>query len=302
MTPRRDDWTPPDPPPRSRDGRSPLERFAVARLRADVAAMPASDVVQIVLWPETIANWARDASVATAVAYNMLSRFKPYRRVRELLARRLDVPGFVLDHLIDASRPLPSVLRVPAADYAAAFPDAPPLPLRGEAVSPTVRLPAVRDGTNPIEQRAVWRVWHDAAALPASVLVQIALFPETLAEWARRQRLPPSLLYAMLAGVQPHPGIREALARRLGVAVSAVNVLVDGERREPAAPAPGPLADSPPGDSPAADPSAADRPIAGPRTAEGRPAAGNAARARAAAAGGADATPAAPPDQLSLDF
>ncbi len=207
--------------------------------------MPASDVVQLVLWPDTLAGWARQSSVATAVAYNMLSRFKPYRRVRELLARRLDVPGFVLDHLIDASRPLPSVLRVPAADYTAAFPAEPTVPPRGDAVSPTVRLPAVRDGTNPIEQRAVWRAWRDVAALPASLLVQIALFPETLADWARRQRVPPSMLYAMLAGAQPHPGIREALARRLGVGVAALNVLVDAERREPASPAPVPLAESP---------------------------------------------------------
>ena len=245
MTPRSDEWSPSSPPPRARDGRSPLERYAIAKLRADVAAMPASDVVQIVLWPDTIASWARESSVATAVAYNMLSRFKPYRRARELLARRLDVPGFVLDHLVDASRPLPSVLRLPAADYAAAFPDEPPLPPRGDAVSPTVRLPSVRDGTNPIEERAVWRAWRDVAALPASVLVQVALFPETLADWARRQRVPPSMLYAMLAGAQPHPGIREALARRLGVAVSAVNVLVDGERREPVVPEPAPLAEPP---------------------------------------------------------
>lgn len=293
MTPRSDDWTRPVPPPKARDGRSPLERYAVAKLRADVAAMPSSDVVQIVLWPDTIAGWARESAVATAVAYNMLGRFKPYRRVRELLARRLDVPGFVLDHLIDASRPLPSVLRLPAADYAAAFPDEPPLPPHGDGVSPTVRLPAVRDGSNPIEQRAVWRAWRDVAALPASVLVQIALFPETLAEWARRQRVPPSMLYAMLAGAQPHPGIRESLARRLGVATSAVNVLVDSERREPTAPVPSPLAEPPDEERPPGrrgqahdvlrasrdDPSSDAPPDAPP-----------------------DATPETPGDQLSLGF
>ncbi|HEY0971723.1 MAG TPA: hypothetical protein VGE02_12205 [Gemmatimonadales bacterium] len=282
MTPASSGWTSPPPPPRARDGRSPIERYAIAKLRADVAAMPASDVVQIVLWPDTLAGWARESAVATAVAYNMLSRFKPYRRVRELLARRLDAPGFVLDHLIDASRPLPSVLRLPAADYAAAFPDEPPLPPRGDAVSPTVRLPAVRDGSNPIEQRAVWRAWRDVAALPASVLVQIALFPETLAEWARRHRVPPPMLYAMLAGAQPHAGIREALARRLGVGIAAVDALVDAERREPMAPTPIPLAEPPLAD---------------------RSPAPNGSRHEAASEGPPpDSRADGPPDQLSLGF
>jgi hypothetical protein len=232
---------------RARDGRSPLERYAVSRMATDVAAMPASDVVQLVLWPETVAHWARDAGIATAVAYNMLSRFKPYRRVRELLARRLDVPGFVLDHLVDAARPLPSVLRAPEAGAGAGTGDLaePPRPPRGDELSPTLRLPAVRDGSNPLEQRAVWRVWRDAAALPASTIVQIALFPETLAEWARRRRVPPSALYALLAGTQPNPGVRELLAQRLGVAPSALATLIDRVRREPAVPAPRELAPPP---------------------------------------------------------
>lgn len=273
-------WTTPEPPPRARDGRSPLERHAVARLRADVAAMPASDVVQLVLWPDTLAHWARDAAVAPAVAYNMLSRFKPYRRVRELLARRLDVPGHVLDHLIDASRPLPSVLRVRGEETEVHELTAPPPPPPGDRIPPTLRLPAVRDGSNPIEQRAVWRVWNDLAALPASLLVQVALFPETLAEWARRQRVPPSMLYAMLAGTQTHPGLRDALARRLGLSVGALALVVDGTRREPAGAASAPLADPP-----------------GTPSDHGDAAAGGAAADAASPVG-----PAARPDQLSLGF
>ena len=268
MPPADRPTTPGDAPPRARDGRSPLERHAVARLRADVAAMPASDVVQLVLWPDTLAHWARGASVATAVAYNMLSRFKPYRRVRELLARRLDVPWHVLDHLIDAPRPLPSVMRVGAEPRDAPL-DEPPAPPPGDRIPPTLRLPAVRDGTNPIEQRAVWRVWRDLAALPASLLVQVALFPETLAEWARRQRVPPSMLYAMLAGTQPHPGLREALARRLGLSSAALALAVDATRREPGGAAARPLVDppsndeSPTGGLPAPPPDSGDAPPPG---------------------------------------
>lgn len=227
--------------PAERDGRSPLERLALGRLRADVAAMPASDVVQLVLWPETLADWARGAAIAPAVAYNMLARFKPYRRVRERLAHRLDVPGFVLDHLVDAPRPLPAAQRALPADQAADLPAsqgdahaplAPPPP--PAVVEPTVRLPAVRDGTNPIEQRALWRAWHDVAALPASVLVQVALFPETLAQWARRREVPPSMVYAMLAGSATHRHLRLALARRLDLPADAVDQVIDRPRREPA--------------------------------------------------------------------
>ena len=228
------------PLPRERDGTSPLERLAVERMRLDVGSMPASDVVQLVLWPDTVAAWARDASVAPAVAYNMLSRFKPYRRVRELLAHRLDVPTFVVDHLIDAPRPLPSALRVPDA-AAAALPIEPP-----PRVSPTLQLPARRDGSNPIERRAAWHVAQDAAAFPASMIVQLALYPETLAEWARRRSVGPSMVYGMLAGTQPHPGLREALARRLDVATPVLAALLDAPRREPRRAPTAALADAPP--------------------------------------------------------
>ena len=229
-------------PPGERDGRSPVERLALARLRTDVAAMPASDVVQLVLWPQTVADWARSAHVAPAVAYNLLSRFKPYRRVRELLAHRLDVPVIVLDHLVDAARPLPASYRSPARPLGdAASPPAPPPQPSGQP-----RLAALRDGGNPLEQRAVFQAWRDVAALPASILVQLALFPESLADWARRRKVPPSMLYAMLAGTHRHPRVREALARQLDVSTLALDGLVDATRREPAAPPSLPLADSPP--------------------------------------------------------
>ena len=229
-----------DPMPRERDGSSPLERLAVERMRVDVASMPASDVVQLVLWPDTVAAWARDAGVAPAVAYNMLSRFKPYRRVRELLAHRLDVPTFVVDHLVDAPRPLPVELRVAAVAAAGVPPIAAPPP-----VSPTVQLPGRRDGSNPIERRAAWHVAQEIAALPASLVVQLAIYPETLAEWARRRSVGPSMVYGMLAGTQPQPGLREALARRLDVPTPILATLLDSPRREPRRPGIAPLADVP---------------------------------------------------------
>lgn len=248
-------WPPPDDRPLERDGRSPVERHALARLSADVAAMPASDIVQLVLWPQTLADWARDVAVATAVVYNLLAGVKPYRRVRELLALRLESPPEVLDHLVDAPRPLPSAMRAPDSATAAIGPQAhrdpappppPPPPSADEWRRSGRSLPNVRDGSNPLEQRAVFHAWRNVAALPASLLIQLAIFPETLAAWARRRSVPASMLYATLAGSHRNARIRDALARQLDVSTAALDHIIQAPRHEPAAPATIPLADAPP--------------------------------------------------------
>jgi hypothetical protein len=244
-----DDQAPPRPSG-ERTGRGPIERQALARTRLEIASMPASDVVQLALWPDNIAGWARTAGVSGSVVYNMLARVKPYRRVRELLAHRLDVPAFVLDHLVDAARPLPLALRPPDPDRPARPPV--PLPATGDAESLTLTLPGVRDGSNPLERRAVYRVEREIAALPASLVVQLALYPETLAQWARRQELPAPVLYATLAAAQPNLRIRYALSRRLGVSQRDVDALIDARRAEPRANVPPMLADVRP--SPSVEP------------------------------------------------
>jgi hypothetical protein len=227
--------------PRQRTGHSVIEHQAVARIRLDVASMPASDVVQLALWPDTIANWARSVHVSTSVVYNMLSRVKPYRRVRELLAHRVDVPVFVLDHLVDAARPLPIALRPPDPDQGAVRVP----PARGAPAADTAALllPGVRDGSNPLERRAVFRVETEIAALPASLVVQLALYPETLAAWARREGLPAPMLYSTLAGAQPHQRIRHSLARRLGTSPRDLDALIGAMRPEPQATRPPTLPD-----------------------------------------------------------
>src|SRR5688500_13326983 len=75
-----------------RDGRNAIERLAVAAVRAEVAAMPASLVVQLALWPGEVAAWAREIRASESLVYNMLAARKPYARTRALLAARLDVP------------------------------------------------------------------------------------------------------------------------------------------------------------------------------------------------------------------
>ena len=111
----RDPGGVPLPPPsmRDRDGLSALERKALYRVHTELPAMPASLVVQILLWPEKITDWARDESVTPALVYNMLGGFKPYHGLRERLAQRLGVTKGAVDNLIDARRQQPSTRRIP---------------------------------------------------------------------------------------------------------------------------------------------------------------------------------------------
>ena len=98
---------------RDRDGLSALERKALYRVHTELPAMPASLVVQILLWPEKITDWARDEGVTPALVYNMLGGFKPYHGLRERLAQRLGVTKSAVDHLIDARRQQPSTRKIP---------------------------------------------------------------------------------------------------------------------------------------------------------------------------------------------
>jgi hypothetical protein len=103
----------PPPSSRDRDGLSALERKALYRVHTELPAMPASLVVQILLWPEKITDWARDENVTPALVYNMLGGFKPYHGLRERLAQRLGVTKSAVDHLIDARRQQPTTRRIP---------------------------------------------------------------------------------------------------------------------------------------------------------------------------------------------
>ena len=98
---------------RERSGRNAIERKAVLRVQQEIAAMPASLVVQLAMWPDHVAAWARAEGTSESVVYNMLARRKPYVRVRQRLAQRLGVPMGMLAHLIEARRPLPAAKRLP---------------------------------------------------------------------------------------------------------------------------------------------------------------------------------------------
>lgn len=207
-----------------RTGTTHVEQLAVRTVAREIAAMPASLVVQLALWPDELARWARATRVDTSVVYNALAARKPYRAVRERLALRLDVSPGVLNQLIDAQRPLPTAQRDPDAPKPAA--DAPV-----DWTEPP--YPAHRTGTNPVERRAAATVAREIAALPASTVVGLAIWPETLAAWSRDRKLPASVIWAVLAGAPSAP-VRDMLARRLAVSTRELGALIDARRQEPA--------------------------------------------------------------------
>lgn len=92
-----------------------------------------------------------------------------------------------------------------------------------------------RDGSNPIERKAVYRTQVEIQSMPASLVVQIALWPDKLADWADEMGIAPAVVYNMLAGVKPYHRVRTLLARRLNVYKESLDHLVDARRPEPRA-------------------------------------------------------------------
>jgi hypothetical protein len=89
-------------------------------------------------------------------------------------------------------------------------------------------VPAVhRTGVGTIELMAVWRIMRESAAIPASIIVQMALWPVRLSDWAAAEGIEPSVVYNMLAGTKPYRKTRRRLARRLGVEPEAVDALIE---------------------------------------------------------------------------
>lgn len=93
---------------------------------------------------------------------------------------------------------------------------------------------AERDGSNPIERKAVYRTQVEIQSMPAWRVVQIALWPAKLADWADEMGIAPAVVYNMLAG-KPYHRVRTLLARRLNVYKESLNHLIDARRPEPRA-------------------------------------------------------------------
>jgi len=216
-----------------RSSEDPIVRAAVENVTRHIAALSASEVVQLVLYPETLVAWAKGAGVDDSQVANLFRRHRRYTRLRVLLAARLGVPIAVLDHLIDATPEVPAAKR-PAA-YAAVLAESGLADWARRAPidwgSPP--YPRHRDGTNPLERLALAVLPGAVPSMPSSRIVGYALWPETLAAFAARaQRFTLDQLLTTLSGLRRSASIETALARRLRVTHRALDAFIRAEKRD----------------------------------------------------------------------
>lgn len=108
-------------PATHRDGSGALERMAAYKLTRVLPALPPSKIIDLLLWPQTMAEWARAEGISSNLVYNTLSasampggaKRKEGAPLRERLARRLGVPRREIDYLIDADRPVAETVLPP---------------------------------------------------------------------------------------------------------------------------------------------------------------------------------------------
>ncbi len=211
-------------------------RSAVDNVERHIAALSASEVVQLVMYPESLAAWASGAGVDDSQVANLFRRHRRYNRVRVLLATRLGVPIGVLDHLIDAPPTVPAAKRPPG--YEAILSDA---GLSGWGKRApidwgTPPYPRYRDGTSPLERLALAVLPLAAPSMPASRIIGYALWPESLAAFAARaQRFTLDQLLTTVSGLRRSDSIETALARRLRVTHRTLDAFIRAEKRDPVA-------------------------------------------------------------------
>lgn len=226
-----------DLPPTAGERRpeDPIIQAAIRNVEANIAAFTASEVVQLALFPSSIAEWAATTDWGVGQVTNMLRRHRPYVAIRQALAERLTVSPSLLSRLVDTSPAQPTSERVPATDSQL-----------GLATDVVVSGRRRRDGTNPLEQIALERMRREAPAMPPSRIVGYALYPESLASWSTRLgRFPLDYLLACLGNVHRSDKIEVALARRLDVSVASLDHFIRGRKREPTVLLPPPKPDVP---------------------------------------------------------
>jgi hypothetical protein len=220
---------PPSPPvdPRTgasyRDGSSLLEQLLRTRVARIAGALPAKDVVELLLLPRNRASLARAAGYKSpAVAYNALKplaevregsgrRHHPQRPFRQRYARELGCSLADLEHLIDTS---------------AAEPDAAP------ARHPAPRADApltVRDGTSPLERRVVEKVGSSVQHLTASAVVRHLLWPQSPTAWAAAAGFSDSAVFNCLCwtNLMEYRPIRRTLSATLTARYAEDAVVVE---------------------------------------------------------------------------
>jgi hypothetical protein len=214
----------------------PIGRAAIENVERHIAALSASEVVQLVMYPESLAAWASGAGVDDSQVANLFRRHRRYSRLRTLLATRVGMPISVLDHLIDAVVAVPAAKRPPG--YEAVLTQA---GLGQWGKRPAIDwgappYPLYRDGTNPLERLALVVLPLAAPSMPASRIIGYALWPESLAAFAARaQRFTLDQLLTTLSGLRRSDSIETSLARRLRVTHRTLDTFIRAEKRDPLA-------------------------------------------------------------------
>lgn len=90
-----------------------------------------------------------------------------------------------------------------------------------------------RLGTSPVERKALARLQREIASMPASLVVQIALWPLKLSDWARQRKISSAMVYNCLAGTKPYEPVRDMLAESLGVSRLAIDRLIEAKAPPP---------------------------------------------------------------------
>lgn len=221
---------------RERTTADPILRAAVENIHRHVAALSASEVVQLVLFPESFAAWSTGAGVDESQVANLFRRHRTYVRLRQRLADRLGVPVSILAHLIDADPAVPMARRPPGfaeiMEAAGIRPvdDRPPIDWRAPP------YPSYREGTNPLERLALANLAVVVPAMPPSRIVGYALWPESLAGFAARsKRFTLGSLLTTLSGMRRSDAIESALSRRLGVSRRDLDAFIGSVKRDPLA-------------------------------------------------------------------
>lgn len=211
---------------RERTVLDPIVQMAIRNVEINISAMTAAEVVELAVFPQSLAEWAREIGRREAQVYNLLRGYRPYEELRSLLATRLDVPAFLLADLIRRPRAQPVAKRLPA--HAIILRDA------GIAPAHAVYHSDRRTGDHPLERQAVVRMRLEAPAMPNSRLISYAIYPQSLANWAKARGVGLGIVLSALHGYRGRGSfLLPDIARRLGVSERTLRDFISSRKRVP---------------------------------------------------------------------
>ena len=211
----------------------PILRAAIENVERHVAALSASEVVQLVMYPESLAAWAGGMGVDDSQVANLFRRHRRYS-LRTLLATRVGMP-------ISCRSSDRAVVAVPAAKRPPGYEAV----LTQAGLGQWGKRPAIDwgrrrtrcIGTAPTRSSA-WRWWYcrwprRPCRRPGSSGTRLAEEPRAFA--ARAQRFTLDQLLTTLSGLRRSDSIETSLARRLRVTHRTLDTFIRAEKRDPVA-------------------------------------------------------------------